>query len=70
MQITADDLRRIERLHVRAWPAFETAEIDGWLWRYSGGGSQRANSVSTVAFSGRNPATAPAMRRCGCIPTI
>src|SRR5437660_2414899 len=52
MQITADGLRRIERLHVRAWPAFETADIDGWLWRYSGGGSQRANSVSALAFQG------------------
>jgi len=58
MQIIADDLRRIERLHVRAWPAFETADIHGWLWRYSGGGSQRANSVSTVDFAGGNPATA------------
>jgi hypothetical protein len=58
MQITADDLRRIERLHVRAWPAFETADIHGWHWRYSGGGSQRANSVSTVDFTGSDPATA------------
>jgi ribosomal protein S18 acetylase RimI-like enzyme len=58
MQIATDDLRRIERLHVRAWPAFETADIHGWLWRYSGGGSQRANSVSTVDFSGGDAATA------------
>jgi GNAT superfamily N-acetyltransferase len=58
MQISADDIRRIERLHVRAWPAFETANIQGWLWRYSGGGSQRANSVSTVDFTGDDPAAA------------
>src|SRR6476659_3773141 len=58
MQIADDDLRRIERLHVRAWPAFETADIQGWLWRYSGGGSQRANSVSTVDFAGGDPARA------------
>jgi len=58
MQISADELRRIERLHVRAWPAFETADVHGWLWRYSGGGSQRANSVSTVDFSGSDPAAA------------
>jgi N-acetylglutamate synthase len=58
MQIAADDLRRIERLHVRAWPAFETADVQGWLWRYSGGGSQRANSVSTVDFAGSDPAAA------------
>src|SRR5437763_12106421 len=58
MQIAADALRRIERLHVRAGPAFETADIHGWLWRYSGGASQRANSVSTVDFAGGDPATA------------
>jgi N-acetylglutamate synthase len=58
MQIAADDLRRIERLHVRAWPALETVLIHGWLWRYSGGGSQRANSVSTVDFAGGDPADA------------
>src|SRR5689334_20295474 len=58
MQTTDDDLRRIERLHVRAWPAFETADIEGWLWRYSGGGSQRANSVSTVDFAGADPVAA------------
>ena len=58
MQIADDDIRRIERLHVRAWPAFETADIHGWLWRYSGGASQRANSVSTVDFTGNDPAAA------------
>ena len=58
MQISADEIRQIERLHVRAWPAFETADIHGWLWRYSGGGSQRANSVSTVHFTGDDPAAA------------
>lgn len=58
MKIADDDIRRIERLHVRAWPAFETADIHGWHWRLSGGGSQRANSVSTVDFSGDDPAAA------------
>jgi hypothetical protein len=58
MQPSADDVRAIERLHVRAWPALETAVIGGWLWRYSGGGSQRANSVSTVQFSGDDPTAA------------
>ena len=52
---TTDDIRLMERLHVKAWPAFETANIGGWLWRYSGGGSQRANSVSTVDFTGDDP---------------
>jgi GNAT superfamily N-acetyltransferase len=42
----------MERAHVRAWPALETADIEGWLLRISGGASQRANSVSTVDFHG------------------
>jgi ribosomal protein S18 acetylase RimI-like enzyme len=29
--------------------------VPGWHWRYSGGGSQRANSVSTVDFIGNDP---------------
>lgn len=46
------DLVAMERLAVHAWPATETAAIDGWLWRWSGGGSQRANSVATVDYVG------------------
>ena len=52
MPISREDLLRIERVAVRAWPALETAPLAGWLWRYSGGGSQRANSVSPLAYSG------------------
>jgi GNAT superfamily N-acetyltransferase len=58
MRATAEDVRSIERLHVRAWPALEIADIDGWLWRRSGGGSNRANSVSTVRFHGCDPEAA------------
>lgn len=47
-----DGLIGIERGAVRAWPAEETRSVDGWLWRYSGGGSQRANSVSTLFYDG------------------
>lgn len=49
-----DGLIGIERAAVRAWPAVETREVDGWLWRYSGGGSQRANSVSALSYTGRD----------------
>ena len=38
----------IERAAVRAWPALETEAIGGWLWRFSSGGSQRANSVAAL----------------------
>ena len=50
--ISHNELLAIERAAVAAWPALETAEINGWLWRYSGGGSQRANSVSPLLFQG------------------
>jgi hypothetical protein len=50
--IGRDDRVHMERAHVFAWPALRTAVIDGWLWRASGGGSQRANSVSTIDFHG------------------
>jgi N-acetylglutamate synthase len=52
MEISLYDRVRMERAHVLAWPALRTARIDGWLWRSSGGGSQRANSVSTVDYCG------------------
>ncbi len=52
MEITGNDRMRMERAHVLAWPALRTATVDGWLWRSSGGGSQRANSVSTIDFTG------------------
>jgi ribosomal protein S18 acetylase RimI-like enzyme len=58
MHTSNETLRRLERLHVRAWPATETARINGWLWRWSGGGSQRANSVSTIDFTGNDMADA------------
>jgi GNAT superfamily N-acetyltransferase len=53
--ITREDRIRMERAHVAAWPALNTEIIDGWLWRSSGGGSQRANSVSTIDFFGISP---------------
>ena len=50
--ISRERLLAIERAAVAAWPAGETADIGGWLWRSSGGGSQRANSVSALTFEG------------------
>jgi GNAT superfamily N-acetyltransferase len=52
VSISSQDRLGIERTAVRAWPALETADLDGWLWRYTGGGSQRANSVSPLDFAG------------------
>ena len=58
MQITRDDRLAMERAHVLAWPALRSASVNGWLWRSSGGGSQRANSVSTIDFDGTDPGAA------------
>lgn len=66
-------LAALESAGVKAWPALETADLGGWLWRYSSGGSQRANSVATLAFDGRDVAAAIAdvearYRRVGAAP--
>lgn len=46
--LSRDQILAIERAAVYAWPANDTAHVGGWLWRHSSGGSQRANSVSTL----------------------
>ena len=48
-------LLEMETAAVRGWPALEAAGFDGWLWRHSTGGSVRANSVATLAYSGADP---------------
>lgn len=48
------DLLAMERLAVRSWPARETRDVSGWLWRSTSGGSIRANSVSTLDFTSRD----------------
>ena len=47
-----DLLRQIEWAAVRGWPALKTREIDGWVWRFTSGGSIRANSVAALAYTG------------------
>jgi ribosomal protein S18 acetylase RimI-like enzyme len=50
--VSRSQLAEIEAAAVRSWPAPETADIGGWLWRYASGGSLRANSVATLSFRG------------------
>ena len=38
-------VRSLEGLSFRAWPAAEVEHFDGWIVRYTGGASRRANSV-------------------------
>jgi ribosomal protein S18 acetylase RimI-like enzyme len=58
---TPVSLLSVERAAVAAWPAAETADIDGWLWRYASGGSLRANSVSALCFGGSDAEAAIGM---------
>jgi N-acetylglutamate synthase len=54
----SEALLAIEQAAVRSWPALETADIGGWLWRSASGGSYRANSIAALAFTGADPETA------------
>jgi N-acetylglutamate synthase len=57
---SSEVLLAIEHAAVRSWPALETADVNGWLWRYASGGSLRANSVAALAFTGNDPDAAVA----------
>lgn len=45
----------VEPFAEAAWPARETARLNGWLLRFSDGYSSRCNSVSTLSFKGSLP---------------
>lgn len=44
-----DEIRTLERLGLAAWPGLTERRLDGWLLRFGGGVSGRANSVSPLA---------------------
>lgn len=46
MTADLDLVRRIERVGSRAWPAREEIRLGGWLVRFAGGHTGRANSVN------------------------
>lgn len=41
----------IEKLSMRAWPAFETENYDGWVLRFAEGYTKRSNSVQSLCPS-------------------
>lgn len=43
----------VEPVAAATWPARRTQALDGWILRFSEGFSSRANSVSTLVYSGR-----------------
>ena len=42
------DIRALERRAFRAWPAVETDVTAGWIQRFSGGYTKRANSINAL----------------------
>ena len=40
--------RVIEEISLKAWPAFETINHQGWLMRFANGYTKRANSVTVL----------------------
>jgi hypothetical protein len=43
-----DEVRRLEGLAFRGWPALESRNLLGWHLRFSGGYTKRANSINAL----------------------
>ena len=50
--IDAAEILAIEQRALNAWPALESATVDGWSLRAAGGWTKRSNSANPLAPSG------------------
>src|SRR6266481_2901447 len=47
------EIRGLERKALQAWPALETRANFGWIQRFAGGYTKRANSISAIEVAPR-----------------
>ena len=57
LAIDLADVRRLEELAFRGWPALESRDVAGWRLRFSGGYTKRANSINALGPSAQVDAT-------------
>ena len=56
------DIRRLEELAFRGWPALESRDFGGWRQRFSRGYTKRANSINALGIYTRfDPEVIPAL---------
>jgi ribosomal protein S18 acetylase RimI-like enzyme len=53
LSIDLADVRRLEELAFRGWPALETRDVAGWRLRFAGAYTKRANSINALGPEAR-----------------
>ena len=61
------EVRRLEELAFRGWPALESRDLAGWRLRFSGGYTKRANSINALGPDAQMRRRDPAAPR-GALP--
>ncbi len=49
----AADVHALEDRAMNAWPALQSVAVGGWIFRFAGGCTKRANSINAIATSAR-----------------